>query len=184
MIKKISLGILVGVILLSGVFMYLRSTTKKHSPEAHVQLKQNGFELDIHYCRPYKKNRIIFGDEATGALQPYGQYWRAGANEATTFETKSDVWIQHQLLPAGKYTLYVIPYAKNWTIAFNREFDRWGATPPDVNDDVLRVETTCQEKLHLTEQLEMNLTTKDSATVLFSIAWDNVTVEVPITLKK
>jgi len=61
----------------------MRSQTKKHSPEQTVTFTQNNQDIRVFYCSPSKKGREIFG-----ALVPYNEVWRTGANEATTYKVE------------------------------------------------------------------------------------------------
>lgn len=183
MIKKILIGILAALVIIAGLLTYLRSATKKHSPEAAAKYQNNGLDIVINYCQPYKKNRIIFGDESTGALQPYGKYWRLGANEATTFNTKTPILVGNKVLPAGLYAMYAVPNEKTWTIAFNTENNRWGATAPAISNDVLRVDVPVVNDMNITEQFLINFVQNDS-TLNLTLNWDNVKVFVPITPAK
>jgi hypothetical protein len=72
---------------------------------------------------------------------PYGEVWRTGANEATTFSVSDDVMIEGQSLSAGTYSLYTIPGADSWTIIFNNAANQWGTNYDDSND-ALRVEVS------------------------------------------
>lgn len=103
------------------------------SPKAFVSGTVGGSAVSIRYGSPGVKGRAIWGD-----LVPFGQIWRAGANEATTIEVDKDVLIEGQHLPAGKYSLYTLPDNQEWTIIFNRIADQWG-TEYDEKEDVLRV---------------------------------------------
>lgn len=179
MIKKVLIGILAALVIIAGLLTYLRSATKKHSPEATATYQNKGLDIAIKYCQPFKKNRIIFGDESTGALQPYGKYWRLGANEATTLTTKTPILIGGKLLPAGLYAMYAIPQEKTWTIAFNTENDRWGATAPNMENDVLRIDVPTLTELNITEQFVINFESNDTALNLI-LNWDNVKVSLPI----
>lgn len=181
--KKVFIGIGVFVVLLTGVLFYMRSATKKHSPAAIASYTQNGFNININYCQPFKKGRLIFGPAETGALQPYGQYWRMGANEATTFSTNTDLVIGDKTLPEGKYAMYAIPQQNVWTIAFNTENDRWGATAPGQENDVLRVDVPVTETNIVTEQFTITFE-NDSTTLNAIMSWDNALVKLPITLSK
>src|SRR6202171_1190269 len=49
----------------------------------------DGKSITVDYSSPRAKGRKIFG-----GLVPYGQIWRAGANEATTFGTPSDITVR------------------------------------------------------------------------------------------
>lgn len=179
MIKKIVIGVIVTSALLTGIFIYLKSATKKHSPAVVETYNQNGYDITVNYCRPFKKGRVIFGPQGTGALQEYGKYWRVGANEATTFETKTPLSINNKTLPAGKYALYALPNIGNWVVAFNTENDRWGATPPDETNDVMRVEVKSSERENLQEQFLLLFEEKDSVLNMV-LYWDNTKVFIPL----
>jgi hypothetical protein len=77
-----------------------------------------------------------------GGLVPYGQVWRAGADEATTITFDRDVKIEGQALPKGTYALFAIPTATTWTLIFNKTAKQWGAFDYDVKQDALRVTVT------------------------------------------
>lgn len=78
------------------------------SPPAEARAKVGQANIAINYSSPAVKGRTIWGD-----LVPYGKVWRTGANEATTFETSTDLDINGHKLPAGKYGLFTIPGEKN-----------------------------------------------------------------------
>ncbi|RSK33165.1 DUF2911 domain-containing protein [Hymenobacter metallilatus] len=108
------------------------------SPPATVAAAlPGGGQLVISYSQPSAKERKVFG-----GLVPYGQVWRTGANEATTFQVSRNVTVQGQALPAGKYALFTIPQEKEWTIIFNKTAKQWGAYEYQEADDVLRVKAT------------------------------------------
>lgn len=121
--------IVVGVLVALGALIafvgwpYLKKVTKKSSPEQTIAYQQFGLDLEVFYCRPSKKGRDIFAEEG---LVPYGEVWRTGANEATTFETATNLNIQGEVLPAGKYTLWTIPGEGTWEIIFNKKMYGWG----------------------------------------------------------
>src|SRR5438874_12791794 len=74
---------------------------KRPSPPAQAQCKvSDGKTITVDYSSPRAKGRKIFGD-----LVPYGEVWRAGANEATTFVTTADLMVGGEHVPAGNYTL-------------------------------------------------------------------------------
>ncbi|HCY81466.1 MAG TPA: hypothetical protein DHV22_07640, partial [Xanthomarina gelatinilytica] len=111
------IGLLVLVAI--GVFVYSVLNDgllkKPLSPKKIVSFKVDDIELKVFYNRPSKRNREIFG-----ALVPYNQVWRTGANEATTFETNKSLKVGTDSLPAGKYTLWTIPNDSTWHVMFNR----------------------------------------------------------------
>ena len=178
--KKIGIGLAVFVLVAGAFMMWFKSHTKSHSPVSEVTYNRNGTEIKVVYCQPFKKGRLIFGEEADKALQPYGAYWRVGANEATTFETNKDLKINGQELKAGKYQLYAIPGKDMWQIAFNSEWDRWGATDAEHKTDVLKTEVAAENGVPLSEQLRIDFENADSAQTKMVIHWDQTKVKVPV----
>lgn len=180
--------IIIGIVLIAliGILGYLRSATKKHSPAARVQTTIGDAKIEIAYCRPYRKNRLIFGEEKSGALQAYGKYWRTGANEATTFNTSKDLLFNDQLLKAGIYSLYTIPGENKWIIALNKDYDRWGATAPDEENDILRTEITSETNAPDMDQFSISFEAQDSSNLstYLVLHWDHTRVKVPIALKE
>jgi hypothetical protein len=108
------------------------------SPNAAVSQTIGTTEVRITYGRPSVNDRVIFADDG---LVPYGEVWRTGANEATTFSVSDDVMIEGESLPAGTYALYTIPGEDTWTLVLNSEADQWGMNY-DTGKDVLRVEVS------------------------------------------
>lgn len=161
---------------------YMMSTTKKHSPEETVNYNKNGIELSVFYNRPSKKGREIFG-----GLVPYGEVWRTGANEPTTFSTNKDLQIGNNSLPAGKYTLWTIPNESEWTVIFNEKMYDWGVTMQDFKIVTTREEASdvLQAKVptnKLTAPVEMfTIKFEDGSGLNLVLEWDDTRVEVPLS---
>ena len=94
-------------------------------------------KISITYHRPNTKGRTLWG-----GLVPYGEVWRTGANNATTFEISNDVTVNGQLLKKGKYSLHSLPSEGDWQIIFNKVADQWGSFTYDEKQDELRVKAT------------------------------------------
>ncbi len=154
-------------------FVGNRFITKSHSPSSTAHHEKNGLEVTVEYCRPYKKNREIFG-----GLVPFGKVWRTGANEATIIKFTKDVKIADKLLKAGTYSLWTIPNDKNWTIIINNEVGQWG-TEYDDSRDILKVSAPATS---LKVPLEMLIIDFNDHLVGFEmlIKWDNTVVKVPM----
>lgn len=178
----ISISIIVGIIVV--YFGYGLATTKSHSPASKAMYSNNGLNININYCKPYKKGRVIFGEVSEKALQPYGKYWRIGANEATTFDVNKDISVNGQDLKAGKYQIYAVPGKDNWQILFNSEWDRWGAMEANHKTDVLKTEVAADNNASFEEQLVLSFDAADSSgKTNLKIHWDKTLVKVPITIK-
>lgn len=145
------------------------------SPQAMVSQTIGTTQITINYSRPSVRNRTIWGE-----LVPYGQVWRTGANEATTFTVTDNVTINGSPLPAGTYSLATLPGKTEWTIIFNKDRDLWGTYQYKQENDALRV-TAKPVESPFTESLEFSFATitEDSATVV--LRWERLAV--PFTVK-
>src|SRR5713226_4622278 len=95
----------------------------------------DGKTITVDYSSPRAKGRKIFG-----GLVPYGEVWRAGANEATTFVTTADLMVGGSHVPAGSYTLFAIPNQDKWTLIISKKTGEWGIPYPGKEQDLVRVD--------------------------------------------
>ena len=149
--------------------------SKRPSPPATANGKIGGATITIDYSSPSVKGRKIFG-----GLLPYGKVWRAGANEATQFQTDKDIQVEGKSLPAGKYSFFVTPGEKEWDIIFNSETGQWGDKEGgdanlDPTKNVLVVKVKPAKSASLNERLVYVITGKG-----FVLRWENVEVTVGI----
>ena len=176
MFKKILLAIGVLIVIVAAYLGYLMLTTKSHSPAAVAEHRDGDFLIQVNYSRPYKKERLIFGPASEGALVPFGEKWRTGANEATEVGVSHDVVIDGRPLKAGRYSLYTIPGASAWTVVFNSKLEYWGAQlsgdPFDETLDVLRVPASVQTGMPVQEQFTISFEEADGG-VNMHFDWDD-----------
>ena len=132
------------------------------SPSASVSQMVGLTEIEIDYHRPGVKERKIWGE-----LVPYGQPWRAGANENTTITFSSPVSVGGKTLPAGTYGLHMIPGESEWTIALSNVSSAWGSFSYDAAEDAVRL-TTGAKPADFEERLEYRFEnpTVDSVSVV------------------
>ena len=159
-------------------FKYMQYETKKASPEDRVEFREGDLALSIFYNRPSKKGRDIFG-----GLVPYGEVWRTGANEATTFTTDKALSIDGEALPAGTYTLWTIPGPEQWTVIFNEKMYGWGVSwgakaSREPEADVLQVEVPVETQTPTEEMFTISVTGGDS--LQLHLMWDQTRVSVPM----
>lgn len=122
--------------------------TKRESPPKTASFDVNGVKVTLNWGSPKVKGRAIWG-----ALVPYGEVWRTGANEATTIEFDKNAKVGGKEIPAGKYGLFTLPGKKEWSVIFNTRPDQWGAYEYEKDKDQLRI-TTKPEPAEMTENLE------------------------------
>lgn len=175
--------VLVGLFILgySGLLL-LKHNTKKHSPEETITHIGQDTNFSVFYNRPFKKERVIFGD-----LVPYGEVWRTGANEATTFSCDKDILVDGTILKAGTYTLWTIPNKDSWKIIFNSKSYNWGVdfkdgkAKRDSKHDALVVEVPTQPLLNIVEQFSIYFQNANGFTIMY-MAWDRTAIAVPIKI--
>jgi len=145
---------------------------KPASPPSEAKGTISGSAITIKYNSPFVKGRKIWGE-----LVPFGQVWRAGANDATTFETTKAVKIEGKELAAGTYSFFVIPQENGTaTLIFNKEAKQWGAYKYDEKQDALRVTVKTKK---VTKSVESLTYTVNKNNVV--VAWD--TLEIPFSVK-
>ena len=141
----------------------------RSSPATTATGKAGGADITINYSSPSVKGRTVWGE-----LVPYGKVWRAGANEATTFETTKDITVEGKQLPAGKYSLFAVPGQNEWQIIFNSQTGQWG-TQHDAAKNVITVNVKPRTST-MSERLVYDVTGNG-----FSLRWDKL--EVPASIK-
>jgi hypothetical protein len=152
----------------TGAFAQMR--TPRPSPSATLMQTVGLTDITIKYSRPGVKSRAIWG-----ALVPYGQVWRTGANEATTIAFSDDVTVEGQKLAKGTYSLHTIPGADQWTIIFNSVADQWGSYSYDATKDVLRVNVKPQTGEYR-EWLTFDIPDLTTDTAKIAIRWEKIVV--------
>lgn len=162
--------------------MYGLFIAEPASPFATVDYSYEGLNIKVEYSRPYKKGRLIFGEESEGALQPFGKYWRLGANAATKITFTKNINFAGEPVDAGAYRMYAVPGPNEWEVSLNSEADVFfGVAEPNYDLDVVKVKVPSQSAPE-TEQFTINFES-DSASVLMNFTWDKTRVTVPITIR-
>src|ERR1700741_3074570 len=102
-------------------------TRKRVSPHETVKADIAGNKVSITYGRPYSKNpRGTDIRKIWGSLVPYGKAWRLGAEEGPTIGREKGNKIGDAAIPAGTYTLYLIPEESGGKLAFGKTVGKWG----------------------------------------------------------
>ena len=127
-------------------------------------------DIVVNYHRPLVNGRPIWGK-----LVPYGQVWRAGANENTTISFSDPVTIEGKPLDRGTYGLHMLPTADSWTIIFSKNSTSWGSFTYDEKEDALRVTVKPQPSdMHNALTYDFDDLTTDSTVV--TLRWEKLAV--------
>jgi hypothetical protein len=126
------IALLTGLIFNLSIFAACQG---KPSPAASATCDLGGGKtVKTDYSSPRMKGRKIYGD-----LVPYGEVWRTGANEATTFVTGADITVGGTKVPAGNYTIFTVPTADKWTLIINKKTGEWGIPYKYESDELARI---------------------------------------------
>ena len=142
----------------------------RQSPADSAMGRVGKANVKIKYGSPSVKGRQIWG-----ALVPYDQVWRSGANEATTVSVDQPVSIEGKTLPAGTYTFFTIPGKDTWTVIFNKEAGQWGAYKYDEKKDALRLTLKPTKLATPQERLRYVVTPAG-----FALQWESLELPVPM----
>jgi len=148
------------------------------SPAQEVTQRVGLTDITVTYSRPSAKGRVIFGE-----LVPFGEMWRLGANERTTFTTTDDIIIGGESLDAGTYGLIAIPGEKEWTLIFSSESEGWGTGGYDKKDDVIRVKAAVKKGTENVESLTIGFDKLETKSAHFIIAWTDARVAIPVNVE-
>ena len=180
--KKIMKG--VGLVFLAIVLYFAYAILVPASPLEKISFSNNKVTIDLEYSRPFKKDRLIFGEKSKGALVPFGEYWRTGANAATNFSINSDITINGKALMAGKYRLYTVPGEKQWEIFINSEADTFFAiSEPDKTKDIINFSINSQKLEEPLEQFTIDFIPsppEDPISTGIRLRWDLTEIVIPI----
>ncbi len=175
------LRIPLGVICLSllATLCYAQSqelNLPRQSQRAVVTQRIGITDITVKYHRPLANGRKIWG-----GLVPYGQVWRAGANENTTITFTDPVTVEGKPVAAGTYGLHMIPNENEWTVIFSNASTSWGSFSYKQDEDALRVTVkpgTTDEHNALTYDFDQ---LKPDSAVL-TMSWEKLALPISISV--
>ena len=169
---------IISVVALSSVAVAQEGLkTPQASPAASVSQTVGLTDIVISYHRPAINGRKVWGE-----LVPFGEVWRAGANENTTIKFSTPVKIGGKSLAAGTYGLHMIPTAKSWTIIFNTLSVGWGSYSYDIKEDALRTTVTPTTTSDSVERLDYTFDDPTEHSVTVTLHWEKLKVPFAVEI--
>jgi Protein of unknown function (DUF2911) len=170
------------VCLALAVFVFVsharQDKSSRPSPPANASLDLGGGKsITIDYSSPRLKGRKLGKD-----LAFYGQVWRTGANEATTFVTTSDITVGGKPVPAGKYTLFTIPNQNQWVLIISKKTGEWGTNYPGPSNDLARIDMKVSSLPSPVENFTISFD-KSATGGTLNMDWETTRASVPIVKK-
>jgi len=138
----------------------------------------DGKTITMNYSSPRMRGRKIYP-----GLVPFGEVWRTGANEATTLETSGDLTIGGKIVGAGKYTIFTVPNATEWTLVIHKKTGIWGIPYPGPADDLLRTTMKVSKLSASVENFTISFS-KAGGGCTMQLDWETTRASVEISQKK
>jgi len=152
----------------------VRLTPLRVSPATTLSQDIGISKIDLSFARPAVKGRKIWG-----GVVPYGEVWRAGANNATVITFSHAAKVAGKDVPAGSYGFFVIPTDKSWTLILNKKAKQWGAYEYKKEEDILRWEVMPQPGAFL-EFLDYRVVPTDISNATLELGWEKLRVSIPV----
>ncbi|HUG28330.1 MAG TPA: DUF2911 domain-containing protein [Gemmatimonadales bacterium] len=156
----------------------LSAEAQQPSPRDTVRATIGGANLMIDYGRPAMRGRDIYG-----ALVPWNQPWRTGANQPTTLTTDQPIAFGNTVLPAGTHAIYTVPAPSAWKLIVMKEVPRWGIPYPGEAQDLFRVDMSVGPLSTPVEMLTLKLEPQGEGGVL-TVEWDRTRATIPFTVRR
>jgi hypothetical protein len=180
--RKLAVVTYLSIFVLIGVLVYAQQDkSKRPSPPGTANVSfADGKQITVDYSRP-KVNDPKTGQprKIFGGVVPYDKEWRTGANEATSFVTAADLMVGDIHVLAGKYTLYTIPGAADWTIIVNKQTGQWG-TEYDEKQDLGRTKLKAVNTSAPVPQFTISFDKPNGKATAMNLEWENTKVSVPV----
>lgn len=144
------------------------------SQRAAAEQRLGVTDIRVDYHRPEVRGRKIWGD-----LVPYGQVWRAGANENTVITFGGPVTVEGQPIPKGSYGLHMIPTESTWTVILSKNSTSWGSFTYDQKEDALRV-TVKPRPAEMQEALSYTFDDPHPDSAVMTLRWEKIAVPFQI----
>ncbi|MBX3389269.1 MAG: DUF2911 domain-containing protein [Phycisphaeraceae bacterium] len=155
------------------------------SPGEVTSTVVDGNRVTLVYSRPYTKDpKTGAARKIWGGLVPYGQVWRAGANEATLLITQQPIEIGGATVPAGAYSLFMLPVEGGPSkLIINKQIGQWGSQYDD-KQDLARVDLVQSATPESVDQFTMRVAKEAAGGGTLTLAWENLQFTVPYSVKK
>ena len=191
--KKFLTTLTIGTIALASALPVLAqqnraASTGGVSPHETVSQTFDGARnnrVTITYGRPYTtKPGTTEARKIWGGLVPYGKPWRLGADEATTLVTQKPLVVGGKAIPAGAYTLYMIPSETGTSqLVFSTALGGWGV-PVDTKHDFAQVDLTKESLDKPVDQFTMAIDRNPAGGGVLKLSWETTQFSVPFTVQK
>jgi hypothetical protein len=175
----VKIGVFLGMVAAALAAVAVPGEAQLASPTARAACKfADGKTISVNYSSPRRRGRKIFGD-----LVPYGEVWRAGADDATSFVPNVDVVVGGRNVPAGRYTLFTLPAPDKWTLIFSKKIGEWGIPYPGERFDFARMEMKVSKLPSPLENFTISFDQTGTSCTM-KLDWETTRASIDIAEKK
>ena len=142
--------------------------------------------VTITYGRPFSRDpKTGETRKIWGGLVKWEKADRLGSDEATLLLTQQPIQFGETVVPAGAYTLYIVPSETGVSkLAISTNLGKWGV-PVDETHDLARVDLKKEALESGIDQLTLAIVNdKTTGAGLLKIMWENTQFSAPFTVKK
>jgi len=161
--------------LLSGARQDLTAQAIARSQHGTVTQRIGETVVTIQYYRPVARGRELFG-----GVVDWGRTWTPGADSATTIAFSDDVIVNGHRVPAGKYSIWMIPQQGEWTFILNGVADVFHTRYPSGRE-VVRFAVTPERGEHF-ETLTFHFPVVDGPKAVLAFQWGETKIEIPLEI--
>lgn len=181
--NKIKSTLIIAALIFSA--LPLMAQQKRVSPHETISAVIDGNRVTVTYGRPYTKDpKSGEARKIWGTLVPYGQPWRMGSDEATTLITQKPLQMGATTIPAGVYTLYMMPGETGASqLVISTGLGGWGI-PVDTKHDLAKVDLEKSELEKPADQFTISVTKNPAGGGLINLMWENTQYSVAFTVAK
>ena len=174
----IGLVIVAGLVAVFGTSSYAQffHRSKYTSPPANASIAIAGKQISIEYYAP-----SMHGRKVMGGLVPYGVVWCTGANWATKITTQADLQMGDLKLPAGSYSIWTLPSAKEWTLIINKQTGQFHLNY-DSSRDFGRTKMTLKTLDSPVETFKIDLRSDGGNKGTLALLWETTEASIPFTV--
>ena len=160
---------------------------QKPSPPGCADIQfSDGKRAVIQYSRPRIRDPKT-GQPRTiwGGLNPWGEVWRAGANEATSLVTDTDLTIGDTKIPAGSYTLFILPEKEQqnrpWKLIVSKKTGEWGIPYPGEQFDFARIDMQVSQLPDTVQEFTISFDKKSGNAASLNFDWEKTRATVKVS---
>ena len=157
----------------------LRSQAQSQTPPSRIQCKfADGNAITMSYSNLRMDGHKVFGDSV-----PYGQVWQIGPKSPPTFVTSSNLLVGGKSVPAGSYTVFIIPELQKWTLILNKRAEGFSLLYTYESSELVRADLTLRPLASPIETLAITFDQRFGGCVL-NFRWEKTEASVLIAETK